>query len=552
MNYNKYNSHDFVTLKNRTWPDNKITKAPIWCSVDLRDGNQALPIPMSVDKKLLFWKTLVDIGYKEIEIGFPSASETEFSFTRKLIEGGLIPNDVKIQVLTQSREHLIRRTFEAVKGSKAAIIHLYNSTSVQQREVVFKMSKQDIIDIAIKGAKLIVELSNEYPETEFFYEYSPESFHATEIDYALEICEAVIDVFKPTPKKKVIINLPTTVEVATPNVFADQVEWFCNNLKDRESVILSVHPHNDRGTSIATAELAILAGADRVEGTLFGNGERTGNADIMAIALNIYSQGIDPKVDMSNIDEIVAIYKKCTNLDIHQRHPYVGELVYTAFSGSHQDAINKGLKAYSKQDNDIWEVPYLPIDPADLGKSYTPIIRINSQSGKGGIAYILETFKGYRLPKTMQPEFSKIVQVKTDETGRELTPDEIFEIFKAKYLLQNEEYSLGKYSITSTQNSDVEISADIVIAGKKITINGKGNGPISAFFHGIKELNYKNYSIVEYSEHALSDGADAEAIAYVQVSNGNDKMCYGVGVDSNIDSASMKAILSSICFLDKK
>lgn len=550
MNHKKYVPHIFSGLKNRTWPDNTLVKAPIWCSVDLRDGNQALPIPMSVEKKLNFWNTLVDMGYKDIEIGFPSASETEFLFARTLIEKNLIPDGVRIQVLTQSREHLIRRTFESVADSKQAIIHLYNSTSVPQREVVFKMSKEEIIDIAVEGAKLIVELSEQYPETEFFYEYSPESFHATEIDYALEICEAVIDVFKPTPQKKIIINLPTTVEVATPNVFADQVEWFCNNLRDRDSVTLSVHPHNDRGCSIATSELAMLAGADRVEGTLFGNGERTGNADILAIAMNLYSQGIDPQIKISNIDEVAEVYKKCTLMDIHQRHPYVGELVFTAFSGSHQDAINKGLKAYGDQANNIWEVPYLPIDPQDIGRSYEPIIRINSQSGKGGIAYVLETFKGYKLPKTMHPEFAKFVQKKTDETGNELSPNEIFALFTEVYLSTSDNYKLGKYNITSTDGSEVDINAEVIIGGANIMLKDKGNGPISAFFHGIKASGFESYSIEEYSEHALKGGADAEAIAYVQVADGKGNKHFGVGVDSNIDSASMKAILSCLNFLE--
>ena len=550
MNHQKYVPHVFSGLKNRTWPNNTLEKAPIWCSVDLRDGNQALPIPMSVEKKLTFWNTLVDMGYKDIEIGFPSASETEFLFARKLIEGNLIPEGVRIQVLTQSREHLIRKTFEAVAGAKQAIIHLYNSTSVQQREVVFKMTKQEIINIAVNGAKLVVELSKEYPETEFFYEYSPESFHATEIDYALEICEAVIDVFKPTPQKKIIINLPTTVEVATPNVFADQVEWFCQNLRNRESVTISVHPHNDRGCSIATSELAMLAGADRVEGTLFGNGERTGNADILAIAMNLYSQGINPGIKIDNIDAVAEVYKDCTLMDIHQRHPYVGELVFTAFSGSHQDAINKGLKAYEGQNDDTWEVPYLPIDPQDIGRSYEPIIRINSQSGKGGIAYILETFKGYKLPKMMHPEFAGYVQKRTDETGKELTPNEIYELFKAVYLTPAPDYKLGKYSITSAEGGEVEITADIIIDNKNKQMTAKGNGPISAFFHGVKSLGYEDFAIDEYSEHALSDGADAEAIAYVQVSDGKGNKRFVAGVDSNIDSASMKAILSALKFMN--
>ena len=549
MNHQKYVPHIFTGQKNRKWPGNVLTKAPIWCSVDLRDGNQALPVPMSVEKKLTFWNTLVDMGYKDIEIGFPSASETEFAFARRLIEDNLIPDGVKIQVLTQSRDHLIRKTFEAVKGAKQAIIHLYNSTSVPQREMVFKMSKQEIIDIAVTGAKLIVELSAQYPDTEFFYEYSPESFHATEIDYALKICEAIIDVFKPTPSKKMIINLPTTVEVATPNVFADQVEWFCENLRDRDSIILSVHPHNDRGCSIATSELAMLAGADRVEGTLFGNGERTGNADILTIAMNLYSQGIDPEIKINNIDDIAQIYKECPLMDIHQRHPYVGELVFTAFSGSHQDAINKGLKSYEEQESKIWEVPYLPIDPQDIGRSYEPIIRINSQSGKGGVAYILETFKGYKLPKAMHPEFAEVVQQKTDKTGKELSPNELFDLFKDIYLSPDEDYKLGKYHISSDKNSTVEIKADIILAGQKHSIKAKGNGPISAFFHGIKAIGYESYSIVEYSEHALSDGADAEAIAYVQVSDGKGNKHFGTGIDSNIDTASMKAILSCIKFL---
>ena len=412
------------------------------------------------------------------------------------------------------------------------------------------MSKQEIIDIAVSGAKLIVELAAEYTDTEFFYEYSPESFHATEIDYALQICEAVIDVFKPTPDKKVIINLPTTVEVATPNVFADQVEWFCEHLRDRKSVTLSVHPHNDRGCSIATSELAMLAGADRVEGTLFGNGERTGNADSLAIAMNLYSQGIDPKIKITNIDVIAETYKQCTLMDIPPRHPYAGELVFTAFSGSHQDAINKGLKAYEKQDNDIWEVPYLPIDPQDIGRSYEPIIRINSQSGKGGVAYVLETFKGYKLPKDMHPEFAKVVQIKTDETGEELLPNEIYDLFKEIYLNTDDDYKLGKYNISSDKNSIVEIKAEVTIAGKKHSIKAKGNGPISAFFHGIKSIGYEGYTIEGYSEHALSDGADAEAIAYVQVSDGKGRKHFGTGVDSNIDTASMKAILSCISFLN--
>ena len=385
MNYKKYKRYETISLPDRTWPDNIITESPIWCSTDLRDGNQALPIPMGVEQKLKYFDMLVKMGYKEIEIGFPSASETEYEFTRRLIEEKRIPDDVTVQVLVQSRAHLIKKTFEALKGAKKAIIHLYNSTSVQQRKVVFNMTKEEIVKIAINGATLIKELANLQPETDFCFEYSPESFPGTEIEYALEICEAVLNVWQPSINKKAIINLPTTVEMTTPNVFADQVEWFCRKLKNRTSIIISVHPHNDRGTGVATAELALMAGADRVEGTLFGNGERTGNADALTLDMNLYTQGIDPKIHFDNIDDIVKIYEECTSMTIHERHPYAGELVYTAFSGSHQDAISKGLKAYEKQDNEIWEVPYLPIDPKDVGRDYEPIIRINSQSGKDGV-----------------------------------------------------------------------------------------------------------------------------------------------------------------------
>ncbi len=551
MNYKKYKPYQTIELKDRTWPDVKITEAPIWCSVDLRDGNQSLPVPMSVDKKVSFWKLLTKMGYKDIEIGFPSASDTEFQFARRLIEEDLVPDDVRVQVLTQSREHLIRKTFESLKGVKKAIVHLYNSTSVQQRRIVFGMTKQEIIDIAIEGAKLMVELAAAQPETEFFFEYSPESFPGTEMDYALEICEAVLNVWQPTPEHKAIINLPTTVEMATPNIFADQVEWFCRNLSCRDSVTISVHPHNDRGTGIATSELAIMAGADRVEGTLFGNGERTGNADILALALNIYSQGYDPGVYVPNIDEIIDIYESCTGLTVHDRHPYAGELVYTAFSGSHQDAIRKGLDAYKEQEDEIWDVPYLPIDPADLGRSYEPIIRINSQSGKGGVAYVLEMSHGYRLPKRMHPEFSKIIQVQTDKTGKELSPSDIYRLFQKTYLVASADYALGSYSFKSEGDNNVNIKADITIGGKAVALNAQGNGPISAFFHALQTNGFEGYTLVEYSEHALGSGADVEAIAYVQIKDTNGKQRFGVGVDSNIDSASMKAILCAIRLINE-
>lgn len=553
MNFKKYKQYETITLTDRTWPDNKITKAPIWCSTDLRDCNQALPIPMSVEQKLKYFDLLIKIGYKEIEIGFPSASETEYEFTRRLIEENRIPDDVTIQVLVQSREHLIRKTFESLKGIKKAIIHLYNSTSTKQREVVFGKSKEEIMDIAINGTQLVKELTSSYPETRYILEYSPESFPGTEMDYALEICNAVLKVWQPTVDNKAIINLPTTVEMATPNVFADQIEWFCRNLTNRESIIVSVHTHNDRGTSIASTELAIMAGADRVEGTLFGNGERTGNADIFALAMNLYSQGIDPNITLdsfNSIDDIIRIYKECTRMEIPDRHPYVGDLVFTAFSGSHQDAISKGLKAYEKQDSDIWEVPYLPIDPKDLGRSYEPIIRINSQSGKGGIAYILETNHGYRLPKKMHPEFASIVQKQTDINGTELSPNEIYEIFNKEYLTENNSYNLGNYKIEVLDANEVHLDVNATINGTKITIKSSGDGPISAFINGLNAYSDNKYSIINYSEHALDSGVNARTIAYVQVSDSNNNKCYGVGVDDNINSASIKAVLSSISKLN--
>lgn len=546
MNFKKYRPFEPIAMPDRTWPSKTFNKAPIWCSVDLRDGNQSLPIPMDIDKKLRFYDLIVDMGYKEIEIGFPSASETEFNFARRLIEENRIPDDVMVQVLTQSREHLIRRTFESLKGAKKAVVHLYNSTSVQQREIVFGMSKKEIIDIAIKGAKLMVELAEQQPETEFYFEYSPESFHGTEIDYALEICEAVLDVWQPTPEKKAIINLPTTVEVSTPNVFADQVEWFCNKLTRRDSVILSVHPHNDRGTAVATAELAVLAGADRVEGTLFGNGERTGNVDMLTMAMNLFSQGIDPDIDFDDINSVIEVYEECTGLYVHQRHPYAGELVYTAFSGSHQDAIRKGLKAYENQDSDIWEVPYLPIDPADLGRSYEPIIRINSQSGKGGVAYILEAAYGFKLPKAMHPEFGTVIKHASDSAGKELMPSEILDLFKATYLDIPSAITLNKYRLETTVNGELTIEASLTIDNQEQMITSTGNGPISAFFYGVRDHWFNGYTMSNYTEHALGDGADAEAVAYVKVTAPDGSSHFGVGVDSNIDTASMKAIISSL------
>lgn len=444
FNYKKYVKPNFQpkNFTNREWPDKDIKKAPIWCSVDLRDGNQSLPTPMSVDEKMGMFKMLLDVGFKEIEVGFPSASQTEYDFLRKLIDENLIPDDVKVQVLTQSREHLITKTFEALKGCKNAIVHLYNSTSVLQRDVVFNMDKEEIIGIAVKGAKLIKEEAAKYPETNFQFEYSPESFTGTEMDYALEICEAVMDVWQPTSENKMIINLPSTVEMTTPNRYADQIEWFSKTIKNRDCVSISLHPHNDRGTSTAAAELGLLAGADRIEGTLFGNGERTGNLDILIVGMNMYSQGVDPELDFSNINKIAEIYKDCTKLPIHERHPYVGDLVFTAFSGSHQDAIRKGMKARESRGEYVWQVPYLPLDPHDLGREYKEIIRINSQSGKGGAAYIMESEFGYNMPKAMQKYFGKVVKRHSDSMGKELSPQEIFNLFEKWYINIETPYKL--------------------------------------------------------------------------------------------------------------
>lgn len=547
-NYKKYKKYETINFNERTWPSKAIEKAPIWSSVDLRDGNQSLPIPMSVEKKVKMFKLLKKMGFKEIEVGFPSASETEYKFLRTLIDENLVDDDMTIQVLTQSRKHLIEKTFEALKGCKKAIIHLYNSTSVQQRKVVFNKSKQEIIDIGVEGAKLVKELANNYPETDFTFEYSPESFTGTEMEYALEICQAILNVWQPTKDKKAIINLPATVEMSTPNIYADQIEWFCNNLSNRENVIISLHAHNDRGTSVAATELALLAGADRVEGTLFGNGERTGNVDLLTLVMNLFSQGIDPKIQVENINEIVSVYEYCTGLPVHPRHPYAGELVYTAFSGSHQDAIRKGLNVYREEKAEYWEVPYLPIDPADIGREYEAIIRINSQSGKGGVAYILETEFGLKLPKAMHPELSKPVQTITDELGKELTPNEIYKIFEKEFLNISTPFELEHFNSTYKDGDEnaVTVNATIKFNGKIKEICGVGNGPISAFFHGIKEEGFEGYKLLSYDEHAIQDGENAEAAAYIQLEDSKGVRHFGVGTDRNINKASIKAIISTI------
>jgi len=549
MKYRKYPTMD---MSDRTWPSKTIDHAPVWCSVDLRDGNQALPIPMGIQAKLNFFELLVEMGYKEIEIGFPSASETEYNFLRTLIEKGYVKEDVKVQVLVQAREHLIKKTFEALKGAKQAIVHVYNSTSTQQREVVFGKTKDEIKAIAIEGASLLQKYAAKYPETDFTFEYSAESFTGTEIDYALEVCNAVIDVWQPTPDNKCIINLPATVEMSTPNVYADQIEWFGKNIDRRDSVLISLHTHNDRGTGVAATELGLLAGADRVEGTLFGNGERTGNVDILNIAMNLFTQGIDPEVKIDEINKIISIYERSTGMRVHERHPYAGELVYTAFSGSHQDAIRKGLKA-NEANNTYWDVPYLPIDPADIGRQYEPIIRINSQSGKGGVAFILEDEFGYKLPKTMHPEISRPVQLQTDATGKELTPMEIKDIFVREFLetegsLQLKSFK-GRYSAEDMQV--VIIEAEVLIDGKERLVVGEGNGPISAFFHAIQKEGYKNFELVTYDEHAIGTGVNAEAITYIELQNKQGISAYGAGIDRNTSKASVKALINCINRLEK-
>lgn len=542
MNFAKYKAYETLNFSERTWPNNKITKAPIWCSVDLRDGNQALPIPMSVEKKLKTFEILKKIGFKEIEVSFPSASDTDYAFVRELIDNKLL-DDTVIQVLTQSRDHLIEKTFEALQGCRKSIIHLYNSTSELQRRVVFNKSQSEIIDIAVKGAQKIKELSK-HADGEILYEYSPESFTGTEMDFALKICEEVMEVLEPTPDKKIILNLPSTVEMAAPNVYADQIEWFSKNIKNRDSVIISVHAHNDRGTAIAASELAMLAGADRIEGTLFGNGERTGNADLIALAMNLYSQGINPELNIQNINEIIEIYEECTGLKVHERHPYAGELVFTAFSGSHQDAIRKGLQVLEKQKSKIWEVPYLPIDPADIGREYEEIIRINSQSGKGGVAFILESEFGYHLPKAMHAEFGKIIKERTDRLGKELKPKEIFEIFNQVYLNMNGPITLGECSVNSQSNSST-VNVELITNSQKKNIVGTGNGPISAFVDGLRREGIDRFEFESYEEHALSKGETAKAVAYIELKDGENNF-FGVGVDDNVMIASFKAIICAL------
>lgn len=528
-----------------------IEVAPIWCSVDLRDGNQALIEPMDADRKLRMFKTLVAMGFREIEIGFPSASQIEFDFTRMLIEENLVPDDVTIQVLTQAREELIRRTFESIRGAGRAIVHVYNSTSPVQRRIVFRQNRSSIVKIAVIGAKLVRELAKENTDTRVIFEYSPESFSATESDFALEICEAVIDVWRPSPTDKVILNLPATVEMTTPNVFADQIEWFASHLEDRDSVVLSVHPHNDRGTAVATAELAMMAGADRIEGTLFGNGERTGNVDVVTLALNLWSQGIDPGLDFSNLNQLVRVAEHCNRLPIHPRHPYAGDLVFTAFSGSHQDAIRKGFEARRVSGSLRWEVPYLPIDPADLGRTYEAVIRINSQSGKGGIAYIMEEEFGYRLPRRLQIEFRQVVQQIADATGEELTPTDILEAFETEYFARGERFELINQRTVSeerqVEGTDiVTIEGVVAERGRPKRISGVGSGPLDAFVDALRRRFGVEVRISDYREHALGAGSDALAVAYVEVQTEDGASIFGVGRHKNLMAASLWAVLSAL------
>tara|TARA_B100001094_G_scaffold66173_1_gene62289 strand:- start:85 stop:1752 length:1668 start_codon:yes stop_codon:yes gene_type:complete len=540
----KYSPFERINLKKRTWPSSQISKAPIWCSVDLRDGNQALIEPMGIEKKLRFFSMLVDLGFKEIEIGFPSASETEFSFVRKLIDENLIPSDVKIQVLSQAREHLIKKTFEATDGAKNVIFHLYNSTSTLQREVVFKRDKSGITKIATEGAELVQRLSEEYIKTNWQFEYSPESFTGTELDYAAEVCNSVNKIWHKG-NNKTIINLPATVELSTPNIYADQIQWMNENLENRDNIILSLHPHNDRGTAVAAAELGLMAGADRIEGTLFGNGERTGNVDIVTLGLNLFSQGINPELDFSDINKTMREVEYCNQLPVHPRHPYAGDLVFTAFSGSHQDAIKKGFNEMRKSNDTSWRVPYLPIDPEDVGRSYEAVIRINSQSGKGGISYILEQDFGVTLPRRMQIEFSQVIQKLADDSGKELNSKEIWESFEENYLFSNSNKITYISHVVKSSKEEDKISLTIKDNNKEIIINGEGNGPIDAFINALNDYLKTNFKVSDYHQHSRGSGSDAAAIAYIEIQN-NKISDWGAGIDQNTTVASYKAILNCI------
>lgn len=549
LNYKRYKRVPVVDFPERTWPNKEILKAPIWCSVDLRDGNQALIEPMVVEEKIEFFTLLVKLGFKEIEVGFPSASQLEFDFLRSLVNRHLIPDDVTVQVLVQCREHLLKRTFEALEGIPRAIVHIYNSTSTLQREAVFHMNKEQIKQIAIDGTKLVKEYAKDFPG-KIILEYSPESFTGTELDYALEVCTAVQDIWEPTPENPIIFNLPSTVEMNTPNVYADQIEWMHTHFKNRDSIILSVHPHNDRGTGVAATELSLLAGADRVEGTLFGNGERTGNVDVLNIAYNMFSQGINPELNIENINEIKEVYERLCKLPIGERHPYAGKLVFTAFSGSHQDAINKGIQAMNERNDGYWEVPYLPIDPSDVGRQYEPLVRINSQSGKGGVAFVMDNYFGFKLPKAMHKEFADIIQKISEKQG-EVAPEQIMQEFKKNYLDQKEPYHFRSLAIEESHGEDDMTSTKVTVGyevnGVERSFLATGNGPIDAVLNGIRRELGMQLRVIDYNEHALSLGSNAQAAAYIHMlDNESGKTTFGVGVSSNITRASVRAVFSAM------
>ena len=548
MNYKRYQRVPVMNYPEREWPNKEIEKAPIWCSVDLRDGNQALVEPMVVEEKIEMFNMLVQMGFKEIEIGFPAASQIEFDFLRQLVERRLIPDDVTVQVLTQCRDHLLKRTFDSIQGIPKAVVHIYNSTSTLQRDVVFHMDREEIKQIAIDGVDMVKKYMKDY-DGKVILEYSPESFTGTEMDYALDICNAVQRAWGPTPDNKMIINLPSTVEMTTPNVFADQIEWMSKHLENRESIVLSVHPHNDRGTGVAAAELAMLAGADRVEGTLFGNGERTGNVDILTIAYNMFSQGIDPELEIGDIKKIAEVYERCTKMHIDPRHPYAGKLVFTAFSGSHQDAINKGMHALMERKSEIWQVPYLPIDPSDIGREYEPVVRINSQSGKGGVAFVMDSFFGFKLPRGMHKEFADVIQKIAEKQG-EVAPEQIMEEFRIEYLDRKEPYHFRKCKITDFESGDQFTTVAVVTYsnhGETKQFEGVGNGPIDAVKRGLEEELGISIKVLDYSEHALTSGSGAQAASYIHLMDQKTgKVTYGVGISSNITRASLRGIFSAV------
>ncbi|WP_028584095.1 2-isopropylmalate synthase [Desulfogranum mediterraneum] len=553
----KYQPYSRVNLPDRTWPDQTIETAPVWCSVDLRDGNQALVQPMNLEEKLEMFELLTAIGFKEIEVGFPAASQVEFDFMRLLIDGQRIPPGVVIQALTQSRAALIRKTFASFVGAEEAIVHLYNSTSTLQRDVVFRKGRREIIELGMAGARLIREQARD-SDVRIRYEYSPESFTGTELEFALEICEAIMEVWEPTPENPVILNLPATVEMSTPNIYADQIEWFCRNLSSRECALISIHGHNDRGTAVAATELALMAGADRVEGTLFGNGERTGNVDLVSLALNMFTQGVNPNLDLSNINKVINVYERCTKMNVPPRHPYAGELVYTAFSGSHQDAINKGMDALLAHPESLWEVPYLPIDPQDVGRTYESIIRINSQSGKGGVAYVMDKEFGFKLPKEMHPGFGRVIQEVADASGDELSPEVIFHTFEKEYLLNANGFVLKAFNVIKRhldddeEQSTAEVEAMLEVHGQETWVEAVGNGPLDAFCEGLRNSLGMGFTLHSYHEHALTRGSSSKAVSYIEIIDQDQEGWWGAGVDTDIIISSIKALLSALNRSDAK